>query len=184
MSFQRPLEDARESNDIVDLIREIASSGSYDSCTGSLCNIRHDLRHRIGHGKEDGVLIHGSDHLRRNDIRCRNSYKDICTAQCIGQCTGRIFEIGNLGHLFLHPVQIRVIFSNDALAVTHGDMPESVGEEQLGNGDTGRTCTVDNDTAVFLLLPGKTQTIDDAGQYDDGGTVLIIMEHRNVQHFF
>ena len=47
----------------------------------------------------------------------------------------------------------------------------------------GNACAsgaVDNDAAVFLLLAGYFQGVDDACQYDDGGSVLIIVENRNV----
>ena len=41
-----------------------------------------------------------------------------------------------------------------------------------------------NDAAVFLLLAGHFQGVDDAGQNYDGGSVLIIVEYRNVSACF
>ena len=35
-SFQGTLEDTGESDNVIDLIREVASAGSYDFCTGNL----------------------------------------------------------------------------------------------------------------------------------------------------
>ena len=37
--------------------------------------------------------------------------------------------------------------------------------------------------AVFFLLSGHTQTIDDTGQNNDGGSVLVIMKYGDIKHF-
>ena len=77
--FQGTLEDTGECYDVIYLIWEIASSSTNNPCTGSLCNIRHDFRNRVCHSKENGILSHGRNHFRSNDIRSRYANKDVCT---------------------------------------------------------------------------------------------------------
>ena len=63
-------------------------------------------------------------------------------------------------------------------------MLESVCQKEAGDGNSGRTGTVDNDFTVFLLLAGYAKTIDDSGKNNDRSTVLVIMEYRNIKHLF
>lgn len=48
---RKTFEDTRESNHVIYLVREVGTAGSYYFSARSFCNIRHDLRYRIGHGK-------------------------------------------------------------------------------------------------------------------------------------
>ena len=54
---------------------ENPTTGTDNFCTGSFCQIRHDLRNRICHCKEDRILIHGSDHVLCYNIRSRDATK-------------------------------------------------------------------------------------------------------------
>ena len=49
-------------------------------------------------------------------------------------------------------VQIRIIFADHAQAVAHGYMGKSVGEQKLCDGNTGGTCAVYDNPAVFLAI--------------------------------
>ena len=89
-TFQSTLEDTGESDHIVHLIGKITASGSYDTGTGSLGYIRHDLGHGIGHGEQDGIAVHGSYHLGSDYVRSGNSDEDIGTFQSIGQRAGLV----------------------------------------------------------------------------------------------
>ena len=92
-------------------------------------------------------------------------------------------KIGHFGHFFLHPVEIRIVRPDDAQTVAHGHILKTVGEEQFGDRDSGRTGSVYNDLTVLFLLSGHTQTIDDTGENNDGGSVLVIMKYGNVKLF-
>ena len=76
-SLQRTLKDAGEGNHIVDLVREVGTSCPDYSCTGGFGGIGHDLRHRISHGEEDGIRLHGSYHIGCYDIGGRDAYENI-----------------------------------------------------------------------------------------------------------
>ena len=56
--IERPAEDARESENVVDLIGEVASPGADDRCTRLLRELRHDLRNGICHREEDRIFGH------------------------------------------------------------------------------------------------------------------------------
>ena len=47
-----------------------------------------------------------------------------------------------------------------------------------------RTCTVYNNAAVFFLLSGYFESIDDTGKDNNGSSVLVIMKDRDVQKLF
>ena len=63
-AVQRAPEDPWEGQDVVDLVGEIGAACSHDfhACGHGL--VVHDLRRRVRHGKNDGILGHGLYHLR------------------------------------------------------------------------------------------------------------------------
>ena len=63
-------------------------------------------------------------------------------------------------------------------------MFEAVFQKQFCNSNPGRTGAVDNNSAVFFVFAGYLQGIDDPGQNDNGCSVLVIMENRNIQQLF
>ena len=63
-------------------------------------------------------------------------------------------------------------------------MFKSVGQKQFCDGNSGRTCTVYNNAAVFFLLSGNFESIDDTGKDNNGSSVLVIMKDRDVQKLF
>ena len=63
-------------------------------------------------------------------------------------------------------------------------MGKSVGQKQLCDGNARGTGAVYYHAAIFLLFAGQPEGVDDAGQDHNGGAVLIIVEHRNVQPLF
>ncbi|MCY1175521.1 hypothetical protein D9M73_157630 [compost metagenome] len=69
-----------------------------------------------------------------------------------------------------------------ALAVDHGNVldPGADADQQLHAGDRGSAGAEADDLRLFQLLAGDFQGVDHAGRGDDGGTVLVIVEHRNV----
>ena len=49
---------------------------------------------------------------------------------------------------------------------------------------SGYFMEIEEGTAIFLLFTGQPESVDDAGQDHNGGAVLIVVEHRNVQPLF
>ena len=59
-------------------------------------------------------------------------------------------------------------------------MTEAIAQKKLTDRNSGCTGAVDNDAAVFLFLSGELHGIDDTGKNNNGRSVLIVMEDRNV----
>ena len=57
------------------------------------------------------------------------------------------------------------------------------GQQQLRDGDGGGAGAVDDDLDVLQLLAHHLQRVGQAGQGDDGGAVLIVMEDGDVALF-
>ena len=87
-------------------------------------------------------------------------------------------------HPLLHPVQVFRTLVQNAGFITHDHVGETVGQQQFGNGNACASGTVDYDLAVLFLPAGDFQGIDGSGQHHDGGAVLVIVEHRDVQLCF
>ena len=63
-------------------------------------------------------------------------------------------------------------------------MTETITQQELCDGDAGSSRTVDDDAAFLFFLSGDTQRVNNGCQNDDGSSVLIIVEYRDVQRGF
>ena len=59
--------------------------------------------------------------------------------------------------------------------------PKADGAQQLEAGDAGGAGAVADELGGFDLAAGEFERVDQAGRGDDGGAVLVVMEHRNVE---
>ena len=71
---------------------------------------------------------------------------------------------------------------NDALGIAHDDIVvrDADSLDQLGAGDGGGPGTVHDNAHVLGILAGQEQCVDQAGDCDDRGAMLVIMHDRNV----
>ena len=88
-----------------------------------------------------------------------------------------------MGHLFLDPVQALTSFIDGAFPVTHDDILKTGGQEQLYDGNGGRARAAGDDPDFLFLLADHLQGVHHTGQGNDGGTVLVVMEDRNITYF-
>ena len=63
-------------------------------------------------------------------------------------------------------------------------MRETVREKKLCDCNSGASGSVYNDFAVFLFLTGNFKCIDDTCKNNDSGSVLVIMENRDIKKLF
>ena len=63
-------------------------------------------------------------------------------------------------------------------------MLETITEQKLSNGNSGRTGTIYNDLCSLFVFACNFHSVNNACEDDDGSTVLIIVEYRNIQEFF
>ena len=173
-------EDAGECQHVVDLVGEVAAAGGHHAGTACLGVIGEDLGGGVGAGEDDGVLCHGLHHLRGDGTGSAHTDENVGAHQHVGQTAGLLLQVGHLGHLLLDPVEVLTACVDSALAVAHGDVPESGGEQQLHDGYGSGACAGGDHLHVFFLLANHLQGVGEAGQGDHGGAVLVVVEDGNV----
>lgn len=104
------LEDSWEYEDIIELIREVGSTGRDDASATGASFVWHDLRCRIRHCEDHRILIH-SCHIRsRNRIRDTDPYEYIRSHEGILEGPGEIVQIGYLEDFHFGRVEIASAF--------------------------------------------------------------------------
>ena len=181
---ERAAKDAREGQNVVDLVRVIAPAGRDDLRAARLRVLRKDLRRRVRAGEDDRILVHGFDHLGRDGPGRADADEHICADEHIGQASGLMLEIRDLRHLFLDPVETLTPLVDRTLAIAHRDVPEARGEQQLHDRDGCRAGAGGDDPHVLLLLADDLQCVGQAGQRNDGGAVLIVVEDGDIAALF
>src|SRR5690606_1624678 len=96
----------------------------------------------------------------------------------IGQCA----LVGFRSEDSLVLIQVITTGMDNTLAIEHGDVFDgrTQADQQLHAGNSGRTSTQTDDLGIFQLLVGQLQRIDHRRRGHDGGTVLVIMENRDI----
>ena len=184
MNIQSTTEDTRECQNVVDLVRVVGTTGTDNSSACFFCQSRVDFWSWVCTSKDDWVFCHGLNHLWGQNARSGNADKYVCTADNVSQRACAFFFVGNLGHLNLNVVETVASFVDCTLAVAEDCICNACGEQQLGDCDSSCTCAADYNVNVLDVLANYLQSIDKTCQGNDCGTVLIIMEDRNVADFF
>ena len=115
-----------------------------------------------GPGAPDLITVRGKQYLEEADViiyagslvnpQLLEYSKDVCTIQCISKGSFFAFQICYFDHLFLHPIQILRIFSEDSTDIAHCNMRKSVCEKQFCDCNTGTSGTIYNDfTGLFVF---------------------------------
>ena len=173
-------ENARKCQDIVDLVGEITAARGHHRRAAGLGVLGEDLRGGVSAGEDDGVPVHGPDHLRGDSARGGDADEHIRPRQHIGQRAGALLQVGDLGHLLLDPVEPLPAGVDGALPVAHSDVPEAGGEQELHDGHGGGSRAGGDHPDVLLGLAHHLQGVGESGQGDDGGAVLVVVEDGDV----
>ena len=177
---QSAAEDIGEAQHIVDLVGIIAAARRHDDIAAHGQRIfGRDFRIGIGHGKDDRVRRHAAQHVAGQRPLGGKTQEHVTAHHGVGQSAGLGF--GGMGGLpLVHAFGAAAI--DHALGVAEQDIfaLHAHGLQQLQTGDAGRTGAVHHHLDVFQLATRQMRGIDDAGGTDDGGAMLVVMEHRNV----
>lgn len=122
-------ENAREGQDVVDLVRVIRPAGGDHFCAASFGILGENLRGGVGAGEDDGVPIHGLDHFRGEGAGGGDADEHICPADDVSQLAGFFLAVCDLGHLGFDPVEVFPTLVDGAGAVGHNDVLVSGGQE-------------------------------------------------------
>eukprot|EP01022_Parablepharisma_sp_SALTPOND_P023573 TRINITY_DN501_c0_g7_i1.p1 TRINITY_DN501_c0_g7~~TRINITY_DN501_c0_g7_i1.p1 ORF type:complete len:1271 (+),score=484.06 TRINITY_DN501_c0_g7_i1:9557-13369(+) len=179
-AVQRATEDVGEAQHIVDLVRIVRTAGGDDAIrTHSLGQFGADFRFRIGQGQDDGLVGHGLDHLGAQHARSGAAQEDVGAIDHVGQGAC----LGLDGVALLGGVQATgAAFIDDALAVDHVDVLalHTQADHHFHAGNRGRAGAGDGDLDCSDVLAHQFQAVQQGGRRDDGGTVLVIVEDRDV----
>ena len=88
--------------------------------------------------------------------------------------------IRDLRHLLLDRIETFSTLIDSAMAVRHDDVLKAHRHHELDDGNAGGTSTTRYDLDIMNILADYLQCIDKTRHRDDCGTVLIIMENRNI----
>ena len=99
--IQSTPEYARKAEDIVHLIGIVGAAGGHHNRSRLQCQLGHDLRLGIGHGKYHGIPGHAAHHVWGHYSCHREAQKDVRPTNGIGQSAGDIAWIGKSCDLLL-----------------------------------------------------------------------------------
>src|SRR5580658_939503 len=177
---QRAAEDEGESQDVVDLIGIVGASGGHDGVgAGGHGYVVGDLRIGIRQRKDNGIVRHGQQHVRRDRVAARQAEEHVRAYKSVGQSArfgigGEALLIGI--HAFL------AAFVDDTLGVAHEDVFAAHAQVHimLRAGDAGGARAVEDHAYVADAFAGQVQGVQQRGAGDDGGAVLIVVEDGNL----
>ena len=177
--IQRPPEDEREAEHIVDLVRIVRAAGGDDRVRARRLGVgRRDLRVRIGHGEDDRLRGHVLHHFGLQRAGGGEAEKGIGALQRFLQ-RARV-RLRRMGGLPL--VQPFAALVDHALAVAEDDIVVRHAHrlDQLGAGDGSGAGAIDHQFDVLELAAGQVAGVDQAGSADDRRTMLIVMHDRDL----
>ena len=114
--------------------------------------VGHDLRHRVGHGQDHGVLGHGLHHGPGDQARAGDPDEHVCPHQSLGQGAGAFFRVGPGGQFLVVAGLAGGAGDQDAVLVAQGEVAVPQVQQQLGGGPAGGPDAVEDDLHVLFLL--------------------------------
>ncbi len=99
----------------------------------------------------------------------------------LGESSIKARGIGVFGEPVLHVVHaFGAAFVDGARTVEANDVPAPGGHNHFGAGDTGSTDAGHDNLQVLDLFLDQLDCIYQSGEDDDGGSVLVVVEDRDV----
>ena len=178
--IQRAAENPRESQHVVYLVGEVGAPGTHDPHSPCQRFVGQDFRRRIGHGKDDGVRRHSCHHVAVNDVAGGDADEDVGSDQGCGEVPPDGCSVGHLSHFFLGGVIGGVARDKYAGSVTEKHIVDTRTEQELGHGYPCRACAIYHHFHIAHVLAEELQGIDQPGQHNDCGSVLVIVKDRDV----
>ncbi len=182
-AIERAAEDEGEAEDVVDLVRVIGAARGHDDVGPRRAGfVISDLRIGIGHGEDDGVIGHRPDHVLRNDAADGEADQDVGALHGLGKrplrrVHGEFFFVGR--HIDV------AAFVDDALAVGESHVslaqPHLDVEPKAGHGRGARAG--EDELHVLDIFPGHFQRVAQRRGGDDGGSMLVVVEDRDLHLF-
>ena len=179
LDVERAAEDEGEAQHVVDLVGEIRAPGGDDGIgPRSLGFVRHDFRHRVGHGEDDGLVRHLLYPFRLQRPGGGKTEEDVRPDQ-------RFFEAACLGFdgmralPLIHVVAPRIDRSGP-VAHDHVVVGQAHALDKRGAGQRRSARSVHDHPAILQLAPRQVHRVQKTGGRDNRRAVLIVVHDRNV----
>ena len=173
-------EDTGEGEHVVDLVGVVRAPRGHDPHVVADVLGLH-LRGGIGHGEDDRSRGHRADGGRRDGTGRGQSEVDVGARE---QLVGRALlapGVGALGERCALGVEVRTTAVQRSLAVAHDDVRGSLGEDDVRARHPRRAGARHDDPRVLHALADHAQRVEQRREDDDRGSVLVVVEHRDVE---
>ena len=84
----------------------------------------------------------------------------------------------------LRDIEIITIAMDDPLRITRDNMTYPIDIEELTDGDSCSSRSIEDDSDIFFFLISDFQSIDKSGKDDDRCPVLVIVHDRDIELSF
>ena len=176
-------EQAREAERVVDLVGIVGAPRRHHShVIGGV--LRPYLRVGVRHGEHDGVPVHELQVILVNYAGCGEADEQIGPGHRLHDASPRVVGVGRsrkprLGLIVaIVPAPVQ-----NTLAVEAHDVPDTGRDEQLRRRKPTSPHTGDDHLEAIHLFVHQPDGIQQTGQDDHGGPMLVVVEHRDVQLF-
>ena len=180
---KRAAEHAGERQHVVDLVGIVAATGGHHPRAARLGVVGEDFRRGVRAGEHDRVLVHRPHHVCRQRAGGGDADEHVRAADHVGKRTLFHAAVGDPGHLLLDPVEPLAPLVDRALAVSHHNVGEARGEQQLRDRDRRRARAGGHHLDVLFFLAYDLERVGKPRQRDDGGAVLVVVEDGDVALF-
>ena len=138
-----------------------------------------DLGVGVGHGEDDRLVGHAADHVLGHRALHREAEEHVGAVQRVGQ-RARVGGGGVRRLPLVHALGAALV--DHAAGVAQHDVFGAHAHrlQQLDAGNAGRTGAVHHQLGVAEFAAGEVARVDQARGGDDGGAVLVVVEHRDV----
>ena len=182
-AVQRAPEDVGEAQHVVDLVRVIGAAGRHDGVIAhGLDFFRRDFGGRVGECEDQRPGSHFGDHVRFQHAAGGQAEEHVGTFDYLAQRTQRAV-LGELGLVLVH--QLGAALVDQAVNVGDPDVLARHAEldQQVDTGQRRGTGTGGHDLDLVDLLADHVQAVQEGRADHDGGAVLVVVEHRDVEAF-
>ena len=184
MHIERPPEYEGKTKDVVHLVRVVTATGSHDHILAGIDGVGVGyLGVRVSHSKHYGVFGHRLYHLLTHQVFDRHSDKDISIFHSVRQ--GMAVGLSDkLGLVLVEGVAPALVHHPLGIDHQHIFMLDAKRTIQFRTGNSRRSGPGEDHPHLVDLFTDKFQRVQQCGGRDDGRTVLVVMENRDIHRFF
>ena len=179
-AVERAAEDVGEAQDVVDLVRIVGAAGSHQGVVAHLFDfVGRDFGRGVGQREDQRLVGHAAHHVLLEHAASGQAEEHVGTVDDFAQRAQR-GVLHELGLVLVH--QLGAALVDHAGQVGHPDVAAAHAEldQQVDAGQRGGTGAGGDDLHVLDLLADHLQAVEQGGADNDGGAVLVIVEHRDL----